>query len=185
MEMGQAIVRLKEPVVYQALGYPSFAALCEVELPMAARTADELATIATQFTPEEALGMGQKKALAVLRLCRATVEDDTPSEVAIATVTLPTGKTLDVKSASARRTAEAATEIGAATRQGGKKGQSAKSEERTAGATLEAKLRAAGLSGARVRVMKGKGRLGALLRMDGIPLAQLRTLCKAICGGRH
>lgn len=73
-EIGQALARLKDPLAYAALGYKSFAELCAKEFSFSVDKADELALIATQMTREEAMGVGQKKAIAVVRLCRATIE---------------------------------------------------------------------------------------------------------------
>jgi len=182
-EIGQALARLKDPMAYGALGYKSFAELCAKEFSFSADKAAELAQIATQMTREEAVSIGQKKAIAVVRLCRATIEDDTPAQVAKGTVTLPSGETLDVQRASARKTEAAAAELRRAARAGGGKGSKGVGQkEQKAGNALEAKLHRGGLSGARVRVVAGVPGKEPRLRIDGIPVSGIAKLCKAICG---
>jgi hypothetical protein len=181
-EVGQALARLKQPVAYGALGYKSFAELCQKEFSFSVEKADELVLIATQMSAQEALGIGQKKAIAVVRLCRATIEDDKPADVARGTVTLPSGEIFDVKRASARKTEAAAAQIRAASGRALKRGKGVAQSEHAAGVTLEAKLRAAGLANARVRVVAGAPGKAAWLRLDRIPVNGVKTLCKAICG---
>jgi len=109
-----------------------------------------------------------------------------PGATIVARTVVPTGLVVAPAVAPKAKVVDrpVAAQIGVTTRRRGKPARRAKSDERAA-ATLEAKLRAAGLTDVRVRVLKGKARQGARVRMDGIPLAKMRTLCQAICGAKR
>jgi len=194
-EIGLALSRLKDPAAFGALGYKAFHACCKAEVGISATKADELVAIATSMSADLARGLGQKNALALLTLCRATPQDDRPADLASATLTLPSGEVLDVGGSSARDKLAAAKEIrekgDSSTRPGASaatkkpRGRTTTAEERRVAAEAEAALHAAGLRDASVRALATNPGKPAVLRMDGIPTTELATLCKALCRGRR
>ncbi len=81
-DMGVALTALSQPRLYTALGHSSFAALVENELGMALGTVKRLIAIPKELTRKRALGLGQSKSLALIRLAAATPEPDTAEQLA-------------------------------------------------------------------------------------------------------
>jgi hypothetical protein len=189
-EIGLALTRLKRPEAYLALGYSNFQELCTRALGFSRAKADELIAIAASMSAELARGLGQKNALALVTLCRATPEDESPEELLAGTVRLPSGETLEVARASAARKMAAAKAIREAQEDAGlreAKGRGRKTtvEERKAAREIEARLRAAGLARARVRALATKAGQGADMRLDGVPLAAVREICAGLCSHKR
>jgi hypothetical protein len=187
-ELGEVLKRLKDSGAAQALGHRSFIELCDKELEISGTAATRLIRIVENMSRELARGLGQYQALAVLELCDATPEDDTPDDVAKGTVRLPSGRTLDVADSTAREKREAAKELREAgdrssSKGKGTRGMSTSAEDRRVAAEAEAALHAAGLKRATVRAVARPGKVGDL-RIEGIPTSGMDRLCKALCGRR-
>jgi hypothetical protein len=182
-DIAEALARLKRPEVIAALGYSGFRELVEKEIGMSGTKAEELVLIATNVSREVAESLGHKGALSIVSLARATPEDDTPDQIVKGTVTLPDGKVVDVKQASAREIERAAKAIRTA-QKGSKRsrGKTTSSADRNAAEEIEQRLRKAGLARARVTAVARGGRQGADLRMEGVPLAEVSVLCAGLCG---
>jgi hypothetical protein len=152
----------------------------EVELP--ASTVNELVDIASNMTGRLARGAGHSKALGMVRLCQATPEDDLPEDIAEAEVPLPSGGVIDVKGSTAREVLEAAKEIRRANPTAGSRGgRTVKASDRATAAELEKKLRAAGLERARVQAVATRAGQQGDLKIEGVPVGAVGTLCQAIC----
>jgi len=191
-EIGLALSRLKQPAAFGALGYKSFHACCKGQVGISGAKADELVAISTSMSADLARGLGQKNAMALLTLCRATPEDDRPADLASANLTLPSGEVLDVGGSSVRDKLSAAKEIrddatSKSASGAGKKsrGRTTTAEERRVAAEAEAALHAAGLRDASVRAQATKPGRPAVLRLEGIPTTELATLCNALCRARR
>ncbi|MDB4928580.1 MAG: hypothetical protein JWM10_1064 [Myxococcaceae bacterium] len=111
LEIGQELARLDQPGMVEALGYESFAALCEEALGMSLPKAKQLIAITTRLSVELARALTQDRAAALLALVDATPEDDEPEAVLRATLTLPDGAKLDVDKASTQAIWEGARAI--------------------------------------------------------------------------
>jgi hypothetical protein len=179
-ELGEALSRLKRPAAFASLGYSSFLELCKVEVGISVTKANELIAIATNMSIELARGLGQKHALALVTLCKATPEDDTPEELVGRRIQLPSGGVLDVDRSSTREKREAAKELLAG--RGIKGARTASLEERAVAADAQRKLRAAGLERARVQALATRSGQPSDLAIAGVPVPALATLCTALCG---
>lgn len=181
-DIGEALVRLKTPGVAVAIGHKTFADLCRVELQMSSAKAEQLIAIATRVPREDALKLGQERTLALLAVAAATPEADSPSTLAAAKLSLPTGAKLDVKSSSTRDLRNAAKSIRAtqARETPPKRGRTTTSEERALATKLEEALHTLGLPAARVTAVATKPGKPADIRIDRIPVASLALLQKAI-----
>ncbi|MEJ7729022.1 MAG: hypothetical protein WKG00_07400 [Polyangiaceae bacterium] len=179
-ELGEALSRLKRPAAFASLGYSSFQELCKVELGISVTKANELIAIATNMSAALARGLGQKHALALVTLCKATPEDDTPEQLVGRRIPLPSGKVLDVDKSSTREKREAAKELLAG--RGIKGARTASLQERAVAADAQKKLRAAGLERATVQALATRPGQPSDLRIDGVPVPALPTLCTALCG---
>jgi hypothetical protein len=178
-ELGEALARLKQPVAFAALGYPSFLALCRDALGISVTKANELIAIATNMTVDLARGLGQKHALALVTLCKATPEDDTPEQLVGRRIPLPSGGVLDVDKASTREKREAAKELLAG--RGIKGARTSSVQERAVAAEAQKRLRAAGLERARVQVLATRPGQPSDLMIDRVPVPALATLCASLC----
>lgn len=183
-DIGEALVRLKQPGVAEAIGRSTFRELCETDLGMSLSTADRLIAIVTQIPRDEAQRMGQQRALALLDLARATPEADTPAQLETSTRTLPSGKKLAPGQATTREILAAAKELRETKPATGKpRGRTTSAEERALAAELQASLRKAGFDHARVSAVATKPGQGADVRIERVPLADLRALGRAISKG--
>jgi hypothetical protein len=70
-EIGRALLALEDDAVVAALGHPSFASLCQLELGMSPSQAARLMTIARSFSQREAGDLTAAKAVALVSLSRA------------------------------------------------------------------------------------------------------------------
>jgi hypothetical protein len=90
---------------------------------------------------------------------------------------------IDVKGATAREVLEAAKEIRRANPTAGSRGgRTVKATDRATAAELEKKLRAAGLERARVQAVATRAGQPGDLKIEGVPVGAVGTLCSAICG---
>jgi hypothetical protein len=186
-DIGEALAKLKERDVVSALGRRSFAEVCEKDAGMSVSVAERLVEIVKSMTREQALAMGQKKAMAMVTLAAATPEDDTAAGLyRKKSVTLPGGKKVSPRSASANEIEEAATAIrqrrSASAARSGKpsRGRTTTAEERRFAALLEKRLHQLGIDRARVTAVATKPGQGSDLRFQHIPVAQIDALKKAI-----
>jgi hypothetical protein len=158
---------------------------------MSVSVAERLVEIVRSLTREQALAMGQKKAMAMVTLAAATPEDDTAAGLyRKKSIALPGGKKVSPRSASANEIEEAATALrhrrsASAARNGNGNGAPARgrtttAEERTFAALLEKRLHQLGLERARVTAVATKPGQGSDLRFEHIPVAQIDILKKAI-----
>ena len=179
-DIGQALIRLKDPAVIRALGHQSFAALCESELELSVPQADRLIDIVRGMTRHEAAKLGPARAAALVDLVSATPGRDTARGAIRRGVKLPGGKKLNPRTASARAMESAAKSVRAATRPAKGRGRHVAREELALGAALEKKLRVEGVAAAKVAVLAGPPGKPARARIDGVELAQLGRLATAI-----
>jgi hypothetical protein len=175
-EIGEALVRLREPTIVEALGHASFADLCEARLEISLARADRLIAIATRVRREDALRWGQEKATAILEITNATAADDTPREVAAGTLKLPGGKKLDVDKASARTLTELAKTLRQKRGKGSVRGRTTTREERKLASDLQKRLVAEGLEASVVAVATKPGTTSKLrIEVPADALAVLRA----------
>ena len=193
-DIGEALTKLKDRDTISALGRRSFAEVCEKDAGISVSVAERLVAIASSLTREQALAMGQKKAMAMVTLAAATPEDDTAAGLyRKASIALPGGKKVSPRSASANEIEEAATAIrhrrsasaaksnGDATATASRgPGRHSTADERAFAALLEKRLHQLGLERARVTAVATKPGQGSDLRFEHIPVAQIDVLKKAI-----
>lgn len=188
-DIGEALARLKAKEMIAALGRRSFAELCEKDAGVSVSTAERLVDIAAAMTREQALSMGQQKAMAMVSLAAATPEADTAAGLyRKKSVALPDGRSFSPRSASASAIEEAATAVrqhvaakarGAA-KSGRGRGRTTTPEERSLASLLETRLRQLGLDRARVTAVATKPGQGADLRIERVPASKVDLLKKAI-----
>ena len=154
---------------------------------MSVSVAERLVAIVQSMRREQALAMGQKKAMAMVTLAAATPEDDTAAGLyRKKSIALPGGKKVSPRSASANEIEQAATAIrqrrSASAARSGKpsRGRTTTAEERTFAALLEKRLHQLGLDRARVTAVATKPGQGSDLRLEHIPVARIDVLKKAI-----
>jgi hypothetical protein len=185
-QVGLLLKRLKDSRAAAALGYAGFNEMCKAELELSATAVDGLVRIVENYGPDLARRLGRSQALALLKLCDATPEDDTVQALATGTVRLPSGATLDVAGSSVREKEEAAKAIREATGAAKPaKGRTTTADDRRVAAEVEKALRAAGLRAARVRAVATQPSRPSDLRLEGIPVDGLPLLCKALCVRRR
>ena len=179
-DIGEALARLKDRALIAALGRPSFADVCSNDAGISVSVAERLVAIVGAMTREQALAMGQKKAMAMVTLAAATPAADTAVDLyRTKSVALPGGKSIAPRTATANEIEEAATTIrhgaGAPAR-----GRTTTAEERTFAALLERRLHQLGAERARVTAVATKPGQGADLRFEHIPAAAIDALRQAI-----
>jgi hypothetical protein len=184
-QVGLLLKRLKDSRAATALGYAGFHELCKVELDLSGSAVDGLVRIVENYGPDLARRLGRSQALALLKLCDATPEDDTVEDLVGGTVRLPSGSTLDVGDSSVRDKLEAAKEIREAGAKRPARGRSTSANDRRVAAEAQAALRAAGIPGAKVQAMAGRPSRPSELRFEGIPVDGLGLLCTALCARRR
>lgn len=100
LDIGDALGELARPGVAAALGYADFDDACERGVGIHASTAHRWKTVAEKLRREFVLAVGHDRARALLELSEATPADDTAEALADATLVLPSGAALAVKTAS-------------------------------------------------------------------------------------
>ena len=180
-DIGEALVRLKRPDVVKAAGHATFRELCEEDLEMSVATADRLVAIVTHVAREDALRMGQQRALALAQLANATPEADSAAQLETKTRKLPSGKRLDLSKASTREIESATRELRAA-KPAAKpsRGRTTTPEEKERATALQTALRKNGLARARAVAVATKPGQPADLRIDRVPLTELAALRRAL-----
>lgn len=162
--MGEALSVLSDSAVIRALGHPSFAQLCDVELGVSVAQATRLIHIVESFGKREAARLTSTKATAIIDLAGALGNKTTAKGLwKRRTVHLPDGTTIDVESASAAKIANAAKALRA--RKPGKKfGVHVTPADRQAVAHAAAALRRAKIH-ARVEAIAASAATGAKIRI--------------------
>lgn len=179
-DVGEALARLRQKEMLAVLGRRSFAELCERDAGLSAATGQRLVEITLAMTREEAIGMGQTKAMAMVSLAQATPEVDTAAGLyRKSAVTLPGGKKLAPRTASAAEVEEAAAQIRQA-KGGPRRGRTTTKSERDLAKRLEARLHALGLERARVSVVATKPGQEADLRIERVPASKVGVLRRAL-----
>ena len=180
-DMGEALRRLKEREIVLALGYRSFDTLCDVEMQLSSSVANRLVEIVTRISRKDALAMGQTKAMALVDLALATPADDTPADLLRGgALTLPGGKVLDPKKASARAIERGAKAIRNARKDRPRRGRTTTAAERATAQALQAELHRRGLHRARVTAVATRPGATSELRIERVPADQLAALAAAI-----
>jgi hypothetical protein len=189
-DLGVALGRLKQKEMLLVLGCKSFDQLCTTKLDLSTTLANRLVDVASAMTRDEAIGMGQAKAMAFVDLAAATPEDDTPGGLARARkpLALPGGKTLDLRTASGRaieRGAKAIRDARAAGKPRRGRGRTTTADERATAAALEAALHSAGVPGARVTAVATKPTVSSDLRVEHLPIDKLDAVAAAFAKHRR
>ena len=132
---------------------------------------------------DEAIGVGQAKAMALVDLAAETPADETPGALSCARrpLALPGGGVLDLKKASGRaieRAAKAIREERTTTKP--RRGRTTTAAERAKAAALEASLHAASLENARVTAVATKPGETCDVRIERVPIDELRVLATAL-----
>ena len=189
-DIGLALAALKKRELVAALGRRSFAEVCEKDAGISAVVAERLIGIVENMTAEQALAMGQKKAMALIDLAAATPAQDSAAGLfRKKSIALPGGRSLDLHAASANAIEEAAKTIrhGVAAKAGkrggtGKaaRGRTTSADERALAELLQRKLHKLGLERARVTAVATKPGHESDLRIEHIPLSKIDALKSAI-----
>ncbi len=179
-DIGQALIRLKDPAVVRALGRRSFSELCEKELQMSGSQADRLITVVRSMNREDAGKLGSTKAAALIDLAEATPARDTASGLLARGVALPGGGRLNPKQASTRAIERAAKSIRASGGKRDPRGRRLDASATLLGQKLEKKLHAFGAKTARVTVVAGAPGKVANVRIDQLPIDRLKALREAL-----
>lgn len=182
-DLGVALKRLKDKEILLVLGCRSFDQLCGEKLDLSTTLANRLVEVASRMSRDEAIGVGQAKAMALVDLAAATPADETPGALSRARrpLALPGGGVLDLKKASGRaieRAAKAIREERATTKP--RRGRTTTAAERAKAAALEASLHAAGLQNARVTAVATKPGATCEVRIERVPIDELRVLATAL-----
>jgi hypothetical protein len=183
-EIGEALAKLKQRDMIEALGRKTFAEVCEKDAGLSAATGQQLVEVATSMTREEALAMGSKKATAMVALARATPEHETPAGLyRHATIALPDGTKIAPATANELTRAAAAVRHAQKEKTNGKapqRGRTTSAEERELADLLQRRLRKLGLDRAVVTAVATKPGQGADLRFEHIPAAKVDLLSRGI-----
>jgi len=182
-DLGVALKRLKDKEILLVLGCRSFDQLCNDTLDLSTTLASRLVEVASRMSRDEAIGVGQAKAMAFVDLADATSADETPGALARARrpLALPGGGVLDLKKASGRaieRAAKAIREQRATTKP--RRGRTTTADERATATALEASLHTAGLRNARVTAVATKPGATCDVRIEHVPIDELRVLATAL-----
>ncbi len=111
-EMGKLIKPLKAAAMFGALGYETFAALCDAELGISDDQADRLIDIVDHFTPKLATTVGNWKATALVELSRALGKQVTPATLLQREhVAFGNHQVINVRTATANRILQAARSL--------------------------------------------------------------------------
>jgi hypothetical protein len=179
-EIGEALLRLKAPAVYRALGHESFASLCQKEVEISVEQAHRLIDIVQRMDRKEATELGSSRAAAILELVDATHARDTPRGLERHGVTLPSGERLDVKRAPLGKLRAAAREVRTATPSKSKRGKHLDAADAAFGTRLQTALAKHGAKAAKVTVVAGLPGKGARLRIEGVEIAHARAVQRAL-----
>lgn len=179
-ELGEALMRLKRPAAYGALGHKSFAELCRKDIDMSVEQADRLVEIVLRMDRKEATDLGSSRASAILDLVDATPARDTPHGIERRGVVLPSGERVDVKRALLGDLRRAARQVRTATPPASKRGKHIGAADAAFAARLQAALVRRGAKGAKVAAVAGPPGKGARLRIEGVEIARAGALQRAL-----
>lgn len=181
-DIGEALTRLKPREMWTALGQKSFAQLCEKTLSLSVTFAEQLIGVVARMTRDQAIAMGQTRAIAMVDLAAATPEDDTPAQLFKAgRVRGARGATLDVKHASVQGIRRFAKDIRSAHASGKpRRGRTTTAEERAHVARIAKALHAAGLKDATAEVLASKPGQVSFLRLGHVPLDRIAILARVL-----
>lgn len=170
-DVGVALRELLRKKLYASLGHVSFAEMLKARGVMGKTYAFQLIGVIDSFTKKEALGLGQKKAMSLVRLARATAADDTPSELAREGA-IVRGERVDPRLLSASALERQSKRVRQNRRAA--KDDPAREEAHKAAERVERRLRAHGVA-AEIRVFARRGALFAEVRLPVASLARLRV----------
>lgn len=182
-EMGEALAVLKRREIVVALGRGTFEEICKRDLAMSHTLANQLIEVAARYTREQAIALGQSKAIALLDLVAATPEDDTPEELLAGTVRLPDGGKVVPKTATANELTRAAKAVRRATAAALKKtvkGRTVGADDQDLAHRVADALEAAALANVKVRPVAGLPGKPATFRFEGVTAATLAAFAKAL-----
>lgn len=183
-DIGEALQELRARDMLAALGVRTFAELCDTKLGISAALGQQLVEVVERMTREEAISMGQSKAIAMVALAEATPEADTPGELyRRGSVSVPGAGRIDTKKASVRRIDRAARALRDAHDRGKpRRGRTTTAEERSFAAMLAKKLHAADVRSATVEAVATKPGQPSALRIAHVPItrATLAAAAKAL-----
>jgi hypothetical protein len=181
-DIGEALAKLKSREMIVALGLRSFAEVCETKLSMSASFAEQLIDVARSMSRQEAIAMGQSKAIALVGIAQATPQGDTPGEIFRAgRIDLPGRASVDVRKASVREITRAAKRLrDAHDKAHPRRGRTTTPEERAYGAKIQKALHAAGLDGATVEVLATKPGKASELRIAHVAIDGVAALARAL-----
>jgi hypothetical protein len=184
-DMGEALAELKAHDMLSAMGVRTFAELCQTKLGISVSLAQQLVDVVTKMTREQAVTMGQTKAIALIALAAATPEADTAAELFDkGRVRLPGGAAIDARTASARAIERAAKHVRDAHDRGKpRRGRTTTAEERAVAAALQKALRAAGIARATVEAIATKPGVISDLRIAHLPIDAIATAARALAAG--
>ncbi len=154
-DIGLALLEIQKKKLHAALGYVSFAALLQERNVLGLSQAHKLIRLVTTVPREQALAIGQEKAIALVDYARATPDLDTPGTL-VAGGALPRGKRIAEASV---RELQAAT---SALRKKAGKARAASPERVAAGreaAAMQTWLRKRGAKKATATIVKKDGAL--------------------------
>lgn len=98
-DIGQALITLKSEAIAQALGHADVATMLREELDLSVTTANKLIELATRVDRSLLRELQQERAAAILAVVDATPDDDTPEALLAKPFRLPSGDTLDLRTA--------------------------------------------------------------------------------------
>ncbi len=98
-DIGQALITLKSEAIAQALGHADVATMLRDELDLSVTTANKLIELATRVDRSLLRELQQERAAAILAVVDATPDDDTPEALLAKPFRLPSGDTLDLRTA--------------------------------------------------------------------------------------
>ena len=81
-QMGRALVALRTPALYRALGYSSFEALLRGEKLMSRAQAYKLMNVVEAYTPAQAVALGFERAYGLIEWARNAPTDEPPASLA-------------------------------------------------------------------------------------------------------
>jgi len=181
-DIGEALAELKSRDMIAALGLRTFAELCESRLGISVALAQQLVEIVARMSREEAVAMGQSKAIAMVALAEATPEADTPGDLyRRGRVRIAKGREIDPRTTSARGIGRAARQLRDAGDRGKpRRGRTTTAEERDYAEALQRALRAAGLAKATVEAVATKPGARSELRIAHVPIDRVADAAKAM-----
>jgi hypothetical protein len=179
-DVGELLVQLRSMEAHALLGYADFYALCWGELRMKRTKVDALIRIVTRLSRELATRFNQTGAIAILEICDATPELDTPEQIAGGQVTMPSGNVVDLANVSARGALAVAKEIRATANKPPGRGRTVSAAERAQAAAWQAAMVAAGLTRAKVAAVATEPGKPADLRVSGVPMTEAKVAARIL-----